>query len=256
MLEFGQKVLVEEGAVINVTEGFIGDRTIIRSGARVEGTSVILGTESYLDHGAWIGGGSCFDSQAYLMTGDWFHMGWNSQVNIARGVDVGHELGLGIESKVFTHGAYLALDDGFPVQWGPVKIGNNVWLPNAWINPNVKIGKNVVVAARSLVNADLPSGCLAGGVPAKVLKEKVYPKSLELSKVDELLKEALSVLNFNVGVRHGIVGIKNTFFIVSERVIEGSVTEETEAVKNQLRRNGIRFRYTAKEGKYVSWLKC
>ncbi|KKL86869.1 hypothetical protein LCGC14_1940390, partial [marine sediment metagenome] len=67
MLEYGKDVIIEEGAIINVKDGFIGDRTIIRAGARVEGNSVELGTESYLDYGAWIGGGSCFDSQAYLV---------------------------------------------------------------------------------------------------------------------------------------------------------------------------------------------
>lgn len=77
MLEYGKDVIIEDGANINVKDGFIGDRTIIRSGARIEGTKVILGTESYLDYGSWIGGGSCFDSQAYLVAGDWFHMGWH-----------------------------------------------------------------------------------------------------------------------------------------------------------------------------------
>ncbi len=253
MLEYGKDVTVEDGVIINVKEGFIGDRSIIRSGARIEGTSIILGAESYLDHGAWIGGGSCFDSQAYLMAGDWLHMGWNSHLNTARGIDIGHELGLGVESKVFTHGAYLAIDDGFPVQWGSVKIGDCVWLPHAWVNPNVTIGNNVVVAAMSLVNKNLPSGCIAGGIPAKIIKEKAYPKIMEYEEVDKLITKAL--LGTGGKVNNGVVYKGKTCFNITERIIDGPVTEDTEKIKNQLRRNGIRFRYTAKEGKYVSWLK-
>ncbi len=253
MIELGKDVNIEDGAIINVKEGFIGDRSIIRSGARIEGTSVILGTESYLDYGAVIGGGSCFDDQARLKTGDWLHMGSNSQVNTARGVDIGHEVGIGIETKIFTHGAYLAIDDGFPVQWSPVKIGNNVWLPHAWVNPDVIIGNNVVVAAMSLINQNLPSGCIAGGIPAKVIKENVYPKIMEYDEVDKLVTKAL--LGTGGKVNNGVVYKGMTCFNITERIIDGPVTEDTEKIKNQLRRNGIRFRYTAKEGKYVSWLK-
>lgn len=37
----------------------------------------------------------------------------------------------------------------------------------------VKIGNNVIVSANSLVNKDIPSNTIAGGVPASVLKNKM-----------------------------------------------------------------------------------
>jgi acetyltransferase-like isoleucine patch superfamily enzyme len=245
MFEFGKDVTIEQGVHINVREGFIGDRSIIRSGARIEGQRVVLGTESYLDHGALIGGGSCFDEVAFLEAGCWFHMGWDSQVNIARGVEVGDEVGLGIETKIFTHGAYLPIDCGFPVQWAGVRIGRRVWLPNAWVNPGVTIGNNVVVAARSLVNKDLPPGCFAGGIPAKVIKENEYPRRSAAWALLEIEDDKLRC------GRQVLVG--DTVFNISERTIIGPVTEESEKAKNQLRRNGIRFKYYAKDGEYVPW---
>lgn len=252
-LEFGHDVTIEPGAIIKVEHGHIGDRTIIRSGARIEGHSVILGTESYLDHGAWIGGGSCFDECAFLKAGDWLHMGWNSQVNIARGVEIGDECGIGIETKVFTHGAYLPADQGFPVQWGPVKIGNRVWLPNAWVNPGVTIGDNVVVSARSLVNRDLPSGCLAGGIPVKILKDNKYPcpDRTAISKIglENLLGRVIKGMDDTDIITCG----GETYFNITDRIIEGRVTGKTERIRNQLRRNGIRFKYAPKDGVYVHW---
>ena len=235
VLEFGKDVTIEQGVHINVREGFIGDRSIIRSGARIEGQRVILGPESYLDHGAYIGGGSCFDEVAFLEAGCWFHMGWNSQVNIAMGVTVGDEVGVGIETKIFTHGAYLPMDYGFPAQWAPVKIGSRVWLPNAWVNPGVTIGDNVVVGARSLVNRDLPAGCFAAGVPVKILEENKYPKAFlaEWASIDMVGGQAV--------------------FNLTKRTIEGPVSDESEKLKNHLRRNGIRFKYYAKDGEYVPW---
>ncbi len=247
--EFGREILIEAGVTFNVIGGYIGDRTIIRSGARVEGNSVVLGKESYLDHGAWIGGGSCFDEEAFLNAGDWLHMGWNSQINIARGVEAGHEVGVGIETKIFTHGAYLPIDFGFPAQWEGVKIGNRVWLPNAWVNPGVKIGDDVVVSARSLVNRDLPSGCLAGGIPVTILKEGAYPIKDD-SVLDQFVRPGITLKAAN---RSYIIICGDTYFDIIYRTIEGPVTADTERVKNQLRRNGIRFRFTSVNGFYKPW---
>ena len=167
---------IHPSAQINVKEGFISRDCIINENVKIEGHLIELGRESFIDKYATIGGGSCFDSCAYLKTGDWFHMGVNSQVNIARGVTIGHEVGVGIDSKLFTHGAYLdCYNIGAPVQWAPLKIGNNVWLPNAWVNPGVNIGSNVVVSARSLITRDIPTGSRLED-HCKGYKENAFPK--------------------------------------------------------------------------------
>lgn len=54
----------------------------------------------------------------------------------------------------------------------PVTIGNDVWIGgNVTILPGVTIGNNVVIAAGAVVTKDVPDNCIAGGVPAKVIKE-------------------------------------------------------------------------------------
>jgi acetyltransferase-like isoleucine patch superfamily enzyme len=56
----------------------------------------------------------------------------------------------------------------------PIRIGNHVWIGmNAVILKGVTIGDGAVVAAGSVVNRDIPSRCLAGGVPARVLKNDI-----------------------------------------------------------------------------------
>lgn len=56
----------------------------------------------------------------------------------------------------------------------PVKIGNDVWIgTRVTILKGVNIGKGAVIAAGSIVTKDIPDGCLAGGVPAKVIRENV-----------------------------------------------------------------------------------
>jgi acetyltransferase-like isoleucine patch superfamily enzyme len=56
----------------------------------------------------------------------------------------------------------------------PVYIGNHVWIGmNAMILKGVTIGDGAIIAAGSVVTRDVPSKCLAAGVPAKVIKENV-----------------------------------------------------------------------------------
>ena len=54
----------------------------------------------------------------------------------------------------------------------PVVIGDNVWIcTGAIILPGVTIGANSVIGAGSVVTKDIPPGCLAVGVPCKVIRE-------------------------------------------------------------------------------------
>lgn len=56
----------------------------------------------------------------------------------------------------------------------PIIIEDHVWIGvNCTILKGVRIGKGAVIAAGAVVTKDIPAGCLAGGVPAKVLKQNV-----------------------------------------------------------------------------------
>ncbi|MBR2630317.1 MAG: acyltransferase [Bacteroidaceae bacterium] len=54
---------------------------------------------------------------------------------------------------------------------GSIFIGDNVWIGDkATILPGVSIGDGVIIAANSVVTKDIPSFCVAAGVPAKIIK--------------------------------------------------------------------------------------
>lgn len=62
---------------------------------------------------------------------------------------------------------------------GPVVIEDNVWIgTKASIMPGVRIGKGAIIAANSVVTHDVPSYCVAAGIPAKVIKVIREPKSI------------------------------------------------------------------------------
>jgi acetyltransferase-like isoleucine patch superfamily enzyme len=54
---------------------------------------------------------------------------------------------------------------------GPVIIEDNVWIGDkVTILPGVKIGKNSIIGANSVVTKDVDENCVVGGNPAKILK--------------------------------------------------------------------------------------
>ena len=244
----------------------MGDFSVIGANVKIEGRYVEIGREAFFDSGAYIGGGSCYSTSSFLKAGDWLHMGMDSHINTAMGVTLGHAVGIGVNTKVFTHGAYIdSFNLGAPTQWAPVSIGNNVWLPNAWVNPGVNIGDNVVVAALSLINTDIPSGSLAGGIPATVLREKYLPKTLTSEQKSALIKMIESQCKtrpdldgkFSFAYDQNLLSVSEasyvTVFDLKNLTIEGAVSAASVSVKDQLRRNGIRFRYEPIDGVWTSW---
>jgi hypothetical protein len=201
-----------------------------------------------------IGGGSCFEKRSKLLAGYWCHLGLRSFVNTAESVTIGNEVGIGGDSKLYTHGAYLDVLNGFPTQWGPIKIGSHVWMPLGTINPGVTIGDNVVIGSHSLVTKDIPSGSLAMGIPCRVVKENVYPRKIQDWKtiILDILRYNdydLSALSFDeTGFKFG-----NTRFDLEFRVVSGPASKRTEQLLNRLRRRGIRFKTEVSKGKYQDW---
>ena len=82
-----------------------------------------------------------------------------------------------ISDRVFigdsTHGYQrtdLPIHEQYMVSRGPIEIGEGTWIGiGVSVLGNVKIGRNCVVGAGSVVTKDIPDFCVAAGVPAKIL---------------------------------------------------------------------------------------
>jgi acetyltransferase-like isoleucine patch superfamily enzyme len=68
------------------------------------------------------------------------------------------------------------LAPGLPIRTAAVTIGRNAWLGrNVVVLPGVTIGENAVVAAGAIVTADVAPNTLAGGNPARLIRELEIP---------------------------------------------------------------------------------
>ncbi len=254
-IELRDGVQIGRNVDIQVTERLVvGKHSLVGDETIVAGRRVDLGREFYTNHHAEIGGGSCFERTSSLKVGHWGHMGSYSMINTAMPVVIGDEVGMGRFTNLYTHGAYLSLAEGFPVSFAPITLGSRVWLPSATVNPGVTIGDDVVVGVGSLVAKDIPSRCLAVGIPAKVIREN-FPTKPPEDQVRHAIAEQFRA--WGVPAESESTGVRfkvgNARFDVAARTIEGPATKESERAKNLLRRLGIRFQYEVADKTWVPW---
>ena len=186
-VEIGKLVQIKEETVLKAFRGVkVGDRTIIDRGV------VVAGLQS---------------EQSYFEVGSRCVILHHSYINTAREVIIGNNVGIGGYCLIFTHGVWQNAFRGYPFQFGKVEIKDDVWLPwHVFVMPGVTIGRGTTIAGGSVVTKDIPEHCLAGGVPAKVIRGENYPQEPSLADKNNLAK---SVLKDFVNYVKGFVGDKS-----------------------------------------------
>ncbi len=99
----------------------------------------------------------------------------NENVQITAGdvVEIGKGFTCGRDVIIRSFDGHTICQEGYKVS-EPIKIGNHVWVgQGATILKGVTIGDGAIIAAGAIVTKDVPAGCIAAGVPAKVIKENV-----------------------------------------------------------------------------------
>lgn len=99
----------------------------------------------------------------------------NENVQITAGdvVIIGKGATIGRDVVIRSYDGHTICMEGYKVSQ-PIIIGNHVWIgQGATILKGVTIGEGAIIAAGALVTKDVPAHCIAGGVPAKVIRENV-----------------------------------------------------------------------------------
>lgn len=252
----------------------LGANSIIKDNCKITCTSFQAGEGLYMCEGVEIGRGGCYGPNSKVNIGNNVGIFERAIINPSEAVTIGDNVGIGAEVMIWTHGAWLDLMQGFPADFGPVTIEENVWLPaRCIVLANVTIGKNTVIGIASTVNRNIPEGSLAAGSPCRVIKENYYPKNLSLDQKENLVTDILDdwnkLIEFKVGSKYDYFvsynkdttcielkqpvnndGVASTLYNVTEKTIEGFSNELTEDLRDYLRRRGIKI-YTENNFKSI-----
>ena len=95
--------------------------------------------------------------------------GFAAKVTIGKNVSIAQNVNIMADSGP---NASKALQGIFPIEKGPVSIGDHCWIgANAIIMPNVALGEFSIVAANSYVNSSFPKYAVIGGSPARLIRK-------------------------------------------------------------------------------------
>lgn len=135
------------------------------------GADVQFGTECVIDDGFVL------ECRGRLEVGDRTVFGHHCTIGVAEEVIIGEDCLIAELVSIRDHEHEFGdVDRPVVVQGrrvGAVVIGDNVWLgAKVTVTSGVTIGRDTIVGANSVVTKDLPAGCVAAGVPAKVIRER------------------------------------------------------------------------------------
>ena len=240
----------------------IGKYSKIGSNVKIKCKELDVGDHLFMADGVEIGRGGCNGINSTVKIGKGVGIFENTVINPSEPVEIGDYCGIGADVMIWTHGAWLDITQGFPAEFGPVKVGDNVWLPaRSIVLPNVTIGNNVVIGINSIINRSLPDGCFAVGSPCKVIKENVYPKEINDTELGKMVRGILS--DWMTLIQYKLEGFDpptistsyynkerkiklilddgETIYDIVERTIEGGDNDIAEDLRDYLRRRGIKF---------------
>lgn len=111
-----------------------------------------------------------------LILGDDFGINSYSRIVAHEKIEIGSNVTIGQMVGILDHDhKYEITDDKMHLDGyttAPIKIGNNVWIGDkSSVLKGVTVGDNVVVGANTLINKNVPSNCVIGGIPFKILKQ-------------------------------------------------------------------------------------
>jgi acetyltransferase-like isoleucine patch superfamily enzyme len=262
----GDNCTIGENVNINCIGVFeIGECSVIKDNCTITCNNFTSGKYLYMSSEVEIGRGGCNGPNSNVYIGSNVGIFERTIINPSDEVHIGDNVGIGGEVMIWTHGAWLDVMQGFPADFGPVKIGNNVWLPaRSIVLPNVEIGDNTVIGIGSIINKNIPAGSLAAGSPCKVIKENYYPRKLNEEEKKKIIWDILEgwyklhkMKGINAKAKYVdeniilIQGDNQTIYDVNEKIMYGYENEVSEDLRDYLRRRGIKI-YTGKPFKSIS----
>lgn len=171
-VSFGQNVVLRHPHKLRIGDDVVVDDLVVLDAKGENNAGIDIGNGVFLGRGTIL---SCKDGDIALR--DHVNIGFHSEIFSGSRVEVG-EHGLFAAYTYLVGGGHDFERAEVPVlEQGRssrgITLGANVWLgTGAKVLDGVRIGRNVVVGANAVVNADLPDGVVAAGIPARVIRKR------------------------------------------------------------------------------------
>lgn len=253
-IKIGEKVHLGKNIDVNIKGSFIiGDFSRLGDDTQIRGNNIKFGKHLFNSSGLRIGGGGRQHPNANFEIGDRCTI-HNNFINVCEPVIIGNDVGLSPETSILTHGYWLSVLEGFPASFCGVTIGNGVIVGyRSLIMMGVSIADYSVIGANSTVTKSIIEKGIYAGSPAKFIK-KIVPLSEEekFRKTNEIIYEyylpiaKYHGLNPNIIINYPIIELNNFRFNVETFEYWGKEDEETDDLRDYIRKWGIRI-YTERQ---------
>ena len=173
----GKGCLIESNVRLEIPSGicmnnrvFIGENCRISVGG-IQG-KILLDDDAFIAHGCTL-----IAQGGHITLGKHVHISRNTYINGVGDVEIGNDTMLG-PNIVLISGDHVFDDINIPIRLqggtkAKITIAENVWLgANVCVMAGVSIGKGSVIGAGSVVTKNIPPYSIAGGVPAKVIRDR------------------------------------------------------------------------------------
>ncbi len=135
---------------------------------------MVLGSRVRLNSG-WAPVELVTGPQGSIEIGDNVFINYGAMISAQQRVRIGSNIMIGNYCIVAdTEIPGIGVPPGAPaIEPRPVEIGDGAWLAaRVTVLPGARIGAGASIAAGSVVAGDIPPNCVAGGIPARVLRSK------------------------------------------------------------------------------------
>jgi acetyltransferase-like isoleucine patch superfamily enzyme len=169
----GRSVAVRNPGAIRIGDGVMIDDLVMLDGHGAGPQGLEIGDQVVISRNCLI---KC--KAGPIRIGAKCSIGANSCITSLSGVVLGDGV-LVADNCVITAGAYpiddlsMPMVDQGPYSKGPIVIGDDVWIGSS-VNlvGSITVGAHSVIAAGAVVTRDVPPYAIAGGIPARILKDR------------------------------------------------------------------------------------
>ncbi len=140
---------------------------------------ISIGDDCRISGHTTFSGRSCTQQTPELQVGNNVDIGWMSTIAVGQRVEIGNNVRIAGRALLAGYPGHpldaTARAAGLPEtddQVGDIILEDDVWLAtNVSVLSGVRIGQGSIVATGSVVTHDLPAMVLAGGIPARVIRQ-------------------------------------------------------------------------------------